>query len=69
MAKYTEIQRWVKKKYGFCPQTCWIAHVKELYNLKPRKASNRKLPDSRKNPCPTEKIEAIKEAFFYFKMI
>ena len=30
MATYHEIQEYVEAKYGFVPNTCWIAEVKEL---------------------------------------
>jgi hypothetical protein len=69
MATYKEIQKWVKKNYGFVPRSCWIAHVKEIYNLNPRKASNRRSQTHRMYPCPSEKIFAIKHAFRNFKMI
>lgn len=69
MATYKKIQTWVKINYGFVPQSCWIAHAEEIYNLNPRKAANRITETHRKNPCPTEKISAIKHAFRHFKMI
>lgn len=42
MATYKQIQTWVKQQYGFTPETCWIAHVKELMGLSVRSAPNRK---------------------------
>jgi len=33
LATYLEIQRWVEEEFGFTPETCWIAHCKELYGL------------------------------------
>lgn len=30
MATYEQIQKWVRGKDGWGPQTCWIAHCKEL---------------------------------------
>ena len=63
MPTYKEIQHWVKENYGSTVKTCWIAHVKEMCGLKPRKAANRLDATKRANPCPPEKIEPIKEAF------
>jgi len=34
-ATYSEIQQYVKSKYGKVVKTCWIAHVKELSGLPP----------------------------------
>lgn len=69
MATYKEIQDWVKKNYGFTVKSCWIAHVKEMYGLNPKKAANRMDPTKRIYPCPSDKIEPIKQAFRYFGMI
>ncbi|UZE92468.1 MAG: hypothetical protein IB616_01260 [Methanosarcinales archaeon] len=69
MATYKEIQEYVKKKYGFSVKTCWIAHVKEMCGLSPRIAPNRHSRNSRKNPCPVEKIGPIKDTFNHFGMI
>lgn len=66
MATYKEIQTFVKRKHGFVPKTCWIAHVKELCDLPVRKAWNR--AGERTHPCSPEKVEAIKDAFKHFKM-
>ena len=68
MANYKQIQAYVKNKHGFLPKTCWIAHAKEVYGLPSRKAGNRK-GEIRTNPCPSNKIEYIKEAFEHFKML
>lgn len=68
MATYKQIQNWVKQKYGFVPKTCWIADVKEICGLPLRKASNRQ-GNVRLQPCPTNKVENIKNAFRQFKMI
>ena len=69
MATYKQIQFWVKKTYEFTVKTCWIAHVKEICGLKPRRAWNRHPGKKRKNPCPKDKIEPIRRAFKYFRMI
>jgi hypothetical protein len=68
MAIYKDIQAWVNQQYGFVPQTCWIAHVKELSGLPVEKAPNRK-GDDRMKPCPPEKIESIRAAFRHFGMM
>lgn len=69
MGIYERIQGYVKSKYGYSVKTCWIAHVKEMCGLKPRVASNRLNRDHRCNPCPTEKVESIREALRHLGMI
>lgn len=69
MATYKEIQEYIKIKYGFKAQTCWIAHMKEICNLKVRVAPNRHSATKREKPCPLEKQKTIKEAFKHFNMI
>ena len=54
MSTYREIQQKVKQLYGRTVKTCWIAHVKELNGLNPRKAPNRLSSLVRKNPCPQD---------------
>ena len=68
MATYIDIQTYVIKKYGWIPQTCWIADVKEKFGIKVRPAPNRKGP-MRENPCPPEKRPAIEEAMRRLGMI
>ena len=68
MATYKEIQSFVKRRYGFNPKTCWIAHVKEEMGLPLKKAPNRQR-EQRKYPCPEEKKSAIEEALRNFGMI
>ena len=69
MATYSKIQDWVKENYGFTPETCWIAHVKEMSGLKLRKAPNRINPMVRQCPCPQDKINSITSALKHFRMI
>ena len=69
LATYKGIQEWVKMNYGFTIKTCWIAHVKEMCGLELRVAPNRHDKFTRTNPCPLDKIEPIKQAFRFFKMI
>ena len=40
-ATYKEIQKWVVQQFGFTPETCWIAHCREVYNLLLLEAPNR----------------------------
>lgn len=68
MATYQAIQIFVLKKHGFSPKTCWIADVKEKSGLHPRRAVNR-ISEKRANPCPLNKIQAIKDALKFYKMI
>lgn len=60
---YAQIQKYVKKKYGYTVKTCWIAHAKELCDLPLRKSHNR--VGKRVYPCPDDKLDAIKEGFQY----
>jgi len=69
MATYQLIQEYVRKEYGYTVKTCWIAHVKEMCGLKRRDAPNREDTAVRKQPCPPEKVEPIKQAFKHFGMI
>ena len=69
MATYKQIQNWVKNTYGFTPMTCYIAHAKEMCKLPLKKAWNRQDPTKRRKPCPSNKVEPIKEAFKHFGMI
>ena len=69
MATYAEIQDYVRDTHGFTPKTCWIAHARELCGLPTRKAWNRIDPVRRKEPCPGDKLETIKDAFSHFGMI
>lgn len=68
MATHKDIQKYIKIQYGYEVKTCWIAHTKEIYGLPVKKSPNR-ISNSRKYPCPSDKINSIKEAFIYFKML
>ena len=67
MATYEQIQKRVKGKHGWAPETCWIAHCKELKGLPVRRAHNG--VGAREKPCPADKRPAIFEAFSHFGMI
>jgi len=69
MATYREIQKWMKKNYGYSIKTCWIAHAKEKCGLNPRRSPNRHDQQIRTNPCPDNKFESIRQAFIFFRMI
>ena len=69
MATYEEIAKRVKQDSGFVPKTCWIAHVKELNGLPVRRASNRKDPSIRLEPCPPDKRKSIEDAMRALGMI
>lgn len=69
MATYNKIQDWIKQNYGYSAKTCWIAHVKEMCGLPLRNAPNRIDEIKRTNECPQNKIESIKQAFRFFRMI
>jgi len=68
MSTYSKIQAYVARKYSFVPSTCWKAHAKELSGLPVKKAWNR-AGEERKNPCPPDKLPAIRDAFEYFEML
>jgi len=67
-ATYQEIRKWVEQRHGFKPETCWIAHCKELYGLPVDRAPNRQ-GDERVKECPPEKRPLIAQAFRYFGML
>jgi len=69
MPTYEQIQEWVRGNFGFTVKDCWIAHVKEMCGLEPRKAGNRLDENERANPCPPDKVEPIKQALRHFGMI
>ena len=69
MATYAQIQEDVKARYGKSIKTCWIAHVKELNGLKPRKAPNRISSQKRAIPCPPDVRPIIEDSMRRFKML
>jgi hypothetical protein len=66
-ATYSEIQQYVRNKYGKVVKTCWIAHAKEICGLNPKQSHRR--TGLRVYPCPDDKLEWIKDAFRHFNMI
>ncbi len=69
MGRYKDIQAYVRAEYGFVPETCWIAHAKEVSGLPTRRAHNRLSPASRKRPCPIDKRAPIIEALRHFGLL
>ncbi|MYH37814.1 MAG: hypothetical protein F4160_13575 [Rhodospirillaceae bacterium] len=65
VATYENVQRWVREHYGWTPETCWIAHCKELAGLPVRRAPNRR-GDVRVRPCPVKGRPAIFAALRHF---
>jgi hypothetical protein len=69
MSTYKEIQEYIRNTYGRTIKTCWIAHVKELNGLNPRKEPNRLLQTKRRNLCPDTIRPIIEGAMRHFGMI
>jgi hypothetical protein len=69
MATYKEIQKYIKSNNTIYVKSCWIAHMKEICGLNPKKAPNRKSKSRRSQPCPPSKMALIKDAFKHYKMI
>ena len=58
-----EIQKWIARQHGFVPESAWLLHCKEQFGLvAPGTAS-------KENPCPAEKMAAIKQAFRQFGIL
>ena len=68
MATYAQIREDIRARHGFVAQSCWIAHVKEIAGLNPKRSPNRK-SDKRVKPCPASKVEIIKDSMRRFEMI
>jgi hypothetical protein len=64
---YHLLQRWVRQHHGFSPLPAWIAHVKALSGLQPRRAANRH--GERRTLCPADKQPAIVAALQHFGVI
>ena len=69
-ATYQKIKDYVKNKYGVNVYTSYIAQVKRMCGLDMGENYNK---SKKKNPevkqCPQEKVEYIKDALRYFKLI
>ena len=58
-----EIQKWISRQHGFVPESAWLQHCKEQFGL----AAPGTGPID--NPCPAEKVAAIKQAFRRFGLL
>jgi len=58
-----EIQKWVARQHGFVPESAWIARCKEEFGI----AAPVSAPQA--NPCPPDKVAAIKQAFRHFGLL
>ena len=58
-----EIQKWISRQHGFVPESAWLLNCKEQFCLvAPGTAP-------KENPCPPEKVAAIKQAFGRFGLL
>ena len=62
MATYREIVKDVLINENRWVHTCWVAHVKEMNGLNPRRAPNRFPKATRVNPCPAWARPLIEKA-------
>jgi hypothetical protein len=58
-----EIQKWIARQHGFVPEGAWILHCKEQFGL----VAPGTTPEE--NPCPPDKVAAIKQAFRRFGLL
>ena len=69
-ATYSKIKEYVKEKYGVNVHTSYIAQVKRMCGLDMGENYNK---SKKENPevkqCPQEKVEYIKDALRYYKLI
>lgn len=69
-ATYDQIKEYVLEKTGLKVSNLYIAQVKDKHGLEKRENYNKPKNNGSKQPiCSTEKEEAIKDAFRYFRMI
>jgi hypothetical protein len=69
MATYKDIVQYVLNRNRKWVHTCWIAHVKEINGIQPRRASNRFPGNRRANPCPAWAKPLIEQALRHFGII
>jgi hypothetical protein len=55
-----EIQKWIARQHGFVPESAWILYCKEQFGL----VAPGTAPEE--NPCPPEKVAAIKQRLAIF---
>ena len=69
-ATYSKIKEYVKEKYGVNVHTSYIAQVKRMCGLDMGENYNKsKKGNPEVKQCPQEKVEYIKDALRYFKLI
>ena len=69
-ATYSKIKEYVKEKYGVNVHTSYIAQVKRMCGLDMGENYNKsKTENPEVKQCPQEKVEYIKDALRYFKLI
>lgn len=68
-ASYTEIQAYIKEKYGLNISSLYIGQVKDRCGIKERANYNHGSGNGRVPNCPPEKEKAILDAFRHFHMI
>lgn len=68
-ARYKDIQDWILRNEGYTVKSCWVAHVKEMCGVPMRQAPNRISSKRRSQPCPSNKVLAIKRALRHVGII
>ena len=70
-ATYAEIKDYVKGKYGYSISSLYIAQIKDKVGLDKRLNYNHgtRKTDGRTLVCPSEKEEAIMDAFRHFNLM
>ena len=69
-ATYSKIKEYVKEKYGVNVHTSYIAQVKRMCGMDMGENYNKsKKGNPEVKQCPQEKVEYIKDALRYFKLI
>jgi hypothetical protein len=68
-ATYSQIQEYVREKFGNSIKSCWISDVKRQVGLPVRMANNRIDKTKRVYPCPDDKKILIVDALKHFGMI
>ena len=63
MSTHGKIQKFVQRHHGFIPKPEWINHVKVVWGLPTRRASNRAGRGRRVVPLPPEKREGSNRPF------
>lgn len=66
---YGNIKKWIKEKYAMNASNLYIGQIKDKIGLEKRQNYNIGSGEGRVPNCPSEKEEAIMEAFRHFKLI